>query len=360
MTAARTAIRNLIENHMEKKGKPFVRKNLNEFVFNTLTDTQVLFILATDKIDTNIKEEDSGEIFDIFVKSLNENIDIVSELISGKNTVDLMLNLTNLNEYGLSSRKDSMEKMISEGIMEAGMSPVGKVEGEAGKKIDATGKAGLSSAIERAKKIKDSNVEAMKTSWDEIKEMKRQHDLIKKGSPEGEKKAFNLAKKIAAKRNEFEKEKAEYDKAKTLLPTLMMKAKGTLGKGKEVVKGVGADIKGTYKEFAERGVSPLVAKMQTGKGQAVIGGLAAASLLIYSAYKVYQRYLSSAAKSCKGRSGADKTACMKKFKLNALMKQRTELQKAFSGCAKSKDPKKCSSSIGNKIKSLSGQIEKLK
>jgi Tfp pilus assembly protein PilE len=74
--------------------------------------------------------------------------------------------------------------------------------------------------------------------------------------------------------------------------------------------------------------------------------VAAVAVLAYQAYK---RFLSKAARSCKGKSGLDKTNCMVKYKKQAQAAKVKTLQSGMSKCAKTKDPAKCKTQLQGKI-----------
>jgi hypothetical protein len=94
------------------------------------------------------------------------------------------------------------------------------------------------------------------------------------------------------------------------------------------------------------------ASSKTGKG--VAAGILA-TIAAYAGYKAYQRFLSKAARSCKGTSGAEKTECMAKFKAQGKAAQVKELKKGLSVCGKSSNPAKCKATINNKIMKLSSK-----
>jgi hypothetical protein len=73
-------------------------------------------------------------------------------------------------------------------------------------------------------------------------------------------------------------------------------------------------------------------------------------------YKVYKRFLSKAAKSCSGFSGDQKTNCMAKYKKQAMQQHITSMTKSLSSCSKTKDPGKCKSKIGTKIKRVKAKL----
>lgn len=94
-------------------------------------------------------------------------------------------------------------------------------------------------------------------------------------------------------------------------------------------------------------------KSSMGKGIAI--GVAAA-VIIYAAYQIYKRFLSKAAKACKGQSDNEKTLCMYQYKIKALEAARNELTKGLSKC---KDDK-CQSMVKSKITAHVSKIKKYK
>lgn len=78
------------------------------------------------------------------------------------------------------------------------------------------------------------------------------------------------------------------------------------------------------------------------------------------AYKAYKRFFSQAARACKGKSGAEKTGCMKQFKVKGLMASKAALQSSMGKCGKDKNPAKCKASLQKKVQSTDAKISKLK
>jgi len=94
-------------------------------------------------------------------------------------------------------------------------------------------------------------------------------------------------------------------------------------------------------------------------GAGAVGATVLSGMLLYGAYKTFQRFYSKAAKACAGKSGSDKSACMREYKMSALKAQMNDLQKALAACGKSKNPKKCSKTVSAKIMKIRKQIAKL-
>ena len=89
-------------------------------------------------------------------------------------------------------------------------------------------------------------------------------------------------------------------------------------------------------------------------------GAALGALALYASVKLYKRFMSKAAKSCKGQSGAAKTLCIKKFQHDAIGAQIKDLESAMNACAKAKNPEKCKIPIQKKIGKLKLKMQKMK
>ena len=115
---------------------------------------------------------------------------------------------------------------------------------------------------------------------------------------------------------------------------------------------------------ADRGVKGTIpraaADMKAGKKQMAktAGAVALAAAAIYAGTKVYQRYMSQAGRACKGKGGAERTACMKNFRAKAIQGQIAATQKGMSACANSKNPDKCRASIQKRVQSLQAKRAK--
>ncbi len=129
-------------------------------------------------------------------------------------------------------------------------------------------------------------------------------------------------------------------------------AVATVGaKGAEASPGIMASL---YALGAKAGVGALAVKIGVGLTAAAV-----AALIVFAAYKTYQRFFSKAAKACKGYKSKEKTLCMNKFKIAAMKKQLTELKTGFVACKKAKNPDKCKGSIAKRYGKLNKQIVEL-
>ncbi len=126
-------------------------------------------------------------------------------------------------------------------------------------------------------------------------------------------------------------------------------------KGKEYVGTAGEKISGVLRNLpSAAAIGGKISAAATSPTGMVIGGLAAATLLGYGAYKIYKNYFSAAAKKCAGSS--DKNTCMKQARFAGVKAQIGDLTKGASGCSKSKDPAKCKAVIQNKIAKLRNKL----
>jgi len=128
---------------------------------------------------------------------------------------------------------------------------------------------------------------------------------------------------------------------------------------KALQKGIKIDkdiLRKKAKESAEKGISSVKA-LASGPMGKYLGGAALATLLAFAGIKLYKKYFSQAAKSCK--NSPDKAGCMKKFRQDAIKKQMDSLRSSLSSCKKSNNPEKCESLIQQRISKLSKQIANL-
>jgi hypothetical protein len=75
--------------------------------------------------------------------------------------------------------------------------------------------------------------------------------------------------------------------------------------------------------------------------------------------QLHERYLSKAARECRGRRGAELTACIKKYKIQSLQAEIKQLQSASRMCFKTTNLQKCNSEIQKKILKRRIKLQKL-
>ena len=99
----------------------------------------------------------------------------------------------------------------------------------------------------------------------------------------------------------------------------------------------------------------LLQTIKSNPAKTFYGAMIGAGIL-YGGYKIYQRFLSKAARACSNKSGEEKTACIAQYRNNAIKAQIMELKKGLSVCAKTNNPAKCKATIEDKIKKLQNKL----
>jgi hypothetical protein len=114
---------------------------------------------------------------------------------------------------------------------------------------------------------------------------------------------------------------------------------------------------------AKTGAAGIATALHAGGSAALIGGIGSivlAALLVYAAWKTYQRFFSPAARACKHLKIKGKTKCIIRFRIHAREKQYADLISARRACDKSKTPIKCKRILEEKIKRVYNRINRMK
>lgn len=82
-------------------------------------------------------------------------------------------------------------------------------------------------------------------------------------------------------------------------------------------------------------------------------------LIILYAYKKYIRNWSEAGRYCRGTSGSQRTACIRRYKIKVLIERVNTLKQNRIYCSKAKDQKKCERKIDEEITKLKDRIDVL-
>lgn len=82
-------------------------------------------------------------------------------------------------------------------------------------------------------------------------------------------------------------------------------------------------------------------------------------LIILHAYKKYVRNWSAAGRYCRGTTGSQRTACLRRYKIKILIERVKHLEENKKYCVKSKNPKKCKLKIEEEIKKIKERIHVL-
>jgi len=319
LLSSRTALANIVEASKIKNSKELI-----SFIYNEASDYEIMHLLLKGSLPKK-KYNAMAEmlLFSEFKQSMLMNKDFVTEMI-GKDIFDNVLNEVDslymttsttrpVLEFTMNKDRDvAMACMIAEQtiLSENPAQDAAKLKNLNAKLINL--KTDISNATGAAKKALLDKYAAAKNQL-----------LALKG------KATAGAGGNAWNRGVMQKQATTGAKVKTAAGKAGSSIAKTAGKAGAAVS-----------KFAH-----------TPAGMAV-GGAAAAALAIYAGAKIYKRFFSQAAKACAGQSGAAKTACMKKFKKQAIMKQAAAIQAASGTCAKSKDPAKCKAAVGKKVAAL--------
>ena len=76
-------------------------------------------------------------------------------------------------------------------------------------------------------------------------------------------------------------------------------------------------------------------------------------------YKIYKRFLTQAARACRGKSGDVKTLCMIQYKKKAYIEQIKQLKKIKQYCKHSKNKHKCEKKVNSKIIKVGKKMQKI-
>ena len=324
LVAARIALSNIVEESAIED-KDYVKS----FLVNEASDYQIMSLLVREDLpEEKFNEVDELLLFSELKELIVENYELVSEFVEPDIIKDFIFEVSSIypefsSAYPILEFQAGVEREAY--LSEIPKKPSEYLKGAAkyvGKKLDVKKQLAKAGAA-----IKDIPGD------------------IKKGVA-GVKRAGKLA---AAKR--APKLAGPYPTrpgAAKAGPAAFRKARPH-GLVKRITMGAGKAATAIGKGISKAATSPV--------GQAV-GGAAIAALALYASYKVYKRFFSKAAKACSGMSGADKTACMKKYKVGALNAQAKSLSSAGAKCSKSKDPAKCKAGIQKKVAGLKAKAAK--
>ena len=320
-------------------------KDLQNFVINESTDYEIMHFSVTGKfpgekynsvMESALVDEIKGILF--------EGYHTLLETMTEDQIDNLVESLVPLSEYGLSS-----SQLIMEHLTQIGLMPSLLAESE------------RSRAIERAR-AKD---------WEQRQKIAA--DAVDFGST-GE--ARQGGANYLYKRDQEERAKAALGAFDPELHTARGQAR--LAAAKNRVAGAKEELKAREETVSDKNVGVAAgeggginlqqnkskwqsaidalrtfAQSKTGKA---LGATVVAAGLLYGGYKTYKRFFSKAARACSQYSGAEKTACMEKYKVTAIKAQIADLKKAMAACKNSSNPQKCQGTIQAKIAKLQAKV----
>jgi len=326
LNIGRETIYEFVESQGYKKDQ---LKEMKNFIMNEATDYQILSVLTDDVLP----DEASNPVAEAMLfEGLN--------MTTGTNFIPL-------SEYGISS-------ILTE---QAGQTPMNPRLIAIYKKIDST--------FDELKRWTGKSVKGPKAA-EHVKDLKDELNYLKgeagkiRGAAAHAAGAVTPGAMVSKLRPQATQSatagiKGAYEKGKDVAGKAVAKGKEVAGaaaeKGKEIAGAAKEKIGGALKNLpSASAIGSKISAAATSPAGMAVGGLAAAALLGYGAYKIYKNYFSAAAKKCAG--SPDKAACMKAARSGAVKAQIADLSKGASACAKAKDPQKCKAAIQNKIAKL--------
>jgi len=300
------------------------KQSLSSFVLNEASDYEIMHFSVFSKFPSekynNVMEESLVE----YIKDmLYENYFELSEFLTEKGIDSLVESLVPLDNYGLSSSKSILEHLSNTGLLKELIS-----ESERSRSVEK--QLAQKRANARAGEIVSGDRDARLRAADE----KSRAD---QGAVEDDK--VDIGTEIATRgrmalHNAQTSASSAYNKAKEKVTNFLdnnKMAQSASDAGKRAA------------DFVRNNAKPL-------------GATVIAAALLYGGYKTFKRFLSKAARACSNQSGAAKTACMEKFKANAIKAQIADLRKSLNSCKNANNPQKCQATIQAKIQKLQAKL----
>lgn len=313
LTSCRLAIKESINinEDMEK----YTKLALADFVMNEATDYQIMSIIVEDEyVEEKYNLIGEAELFDRYKAMAIDNIGQFSSILESEDLKTLLYEIGPISQEGLSTAVPILEFLHESGVLS-----------EKGKMSDLVSKA----------KEKGSDLA---------------FDARFKGR--------GLKKRLDAKGNVIKgKVKAGAEKVKGAVGSAKQKASDASFDARFKARGMKKKIGAKATSMKNLGTADVKTAMGTTAGKA--GAVAIAAAAIFAGVKVYQRFMSSAARSCSGKSGGEKTSCMQKAKAGAIRGQISATQRGVSSCAQAKDPAKCKASVQARVQKLQGKLSKV-
>jgi len=331
LTSCRLAIKEsvMVNEELEK----YTKLGLVDFVMNEATDYQVMSIVVNDEfIEEKYDAFDELNLFDQYKEMVVDNISEFSSVMGSEDLKSILYEIGPISQEGLSTATPILEFLYESGVLY-----------EKGKMSDwvKAAKEKASKGKVAAGKVKDKASDIAFDAQVKSRALKKRMGYKAQKTGKAIKGAASSAKEkvISAK-----------DAAK-------QKASDVAFDAKAKARALKKSIPHKTRSMARTGGEKVQAAMGTKAGKA--GAIALAAAAIYAGVKVYQRFMSQAAKACSSQSGGAKTTCMAKYKSNALRGQIAATQRGVSACAKAKDPVKCKASIQARVQKLQNKLSKV-
>jgi len=343
---------------------------LTDFMINEASDYQVMSLLLDGKLpESEINEAEEEELFKKLRVIVAANKKLVCEMFGVDVYNDVVKKIEPLYP-NLSTTKPVLNFYLGSGGLNALLeAPFSELSGAGSlalkrgrgrllnRRLQNVSPAEAQKQIARLKKLGAIPPDFKVTPFKPIKKvLKTTRDPLAALPPGYRKVGKKVVKTVSKAKTHFDKPIADIKrKAVEVKPVVQdVKKKG-------IEAGIKAgtkikDVAATAGKAVSKAGKAVAGFAKTSPG--IVGGAAIAALALYASYKVYKRFLSKAAKACGGRSGAEKTSCMKKFQISAYNAQIKDLQAASGGCSKSKNPGKCKMSIAKKIYKIKQKMTK--
>lgn len=356
LTSCRLAIKEsvLINEDMEE----YTKDGLVDFVMNEASDYQIMSIVVNDEyVEDKYDAIAEMELFDQYKEMVVENISEFSAVVQAEDLKSLLYEVGPISQAGISTAAPILEFLYESGQLNEKSAKDWAFDAEF--KRRALMKKGKHKVKGAVKDIKGASQKvAGKAS-----------DVAGKAKQAASNTAFDAKFKARAlaKKGKY-KAGGAVKSAKQAATDLKNKAGGAISSAKQKASDAAFDARvkarGLKKSVPHKmrgavatGKEKVAAAMGTKAGKA--GAVALAAAAIYAGVKTYQRFMSQAARACGGQSGGAKTACMQKYKGNALKGQIAATQRGVSACAKAKDPAKCKASIAARVSKLQGKLQRV-
>lgn len=391
LTSCRLAIKESVltnaELNMEEK------YGLADFVMNEASDYQVMSIIVNDDyVEEKYDLVDEMDLFDQYKEMVVENIYDFAGVLESQDLQSIIYEIGPISQEGLSTCTPILEFLHESGALQekgkvsdaiSAMVQKMKDKGASAGEISAAIKAKGARAGRRAASMPGKGASAVgkfatgvkqgqkmgAISNKDVSASQRMGSKVGAGSAAGMAKAKDVAGSAGAKAKDVAgrvTQKTGADKFATGVGqgqkmgriknkdiAWQQRAGSTVGAGVGKVKAGGARVGAAAGQAGDA----VKAGLKTKGGKAA--ALALAATAIYGGVKVYQRFMSQAAKSCAGQSGGAKTACMNKYKSNAIRGQISATQKGMTACNNAKDPQKCRAAIQSRVQKLQSKMARL-
>ena len=159
---------------------------------------------------------------------------------------------------------------------------------------------------------------------------------------------------IKQKQAQIAKVRAEYKKKLESCKTKEEPAKSECLKGAKSISTMLANLAAKLTPAVTTAVS-FAQKHDTLLKYAAASSVVATSIV--AGVKLYHKFFSKAAKEC--NDAANKTECMKRSKIRALQRGKSEASKGMSECPNTKDPEACRKKINKHLEKYNKKITSL-